>query len=65
VNPRGFDAGSRPGFTSEGAEEIKRLKAETKRLRGADEVLRKASIFFAGSPAPATVDRRVHRPDDG
>ena len=41
------DAGSRQGVTSEGAEEIKRLKAGNKRLREANEILRKASIFFA------------------
>ena len=46
------DAGSRPGVTSEGAEEIKRLKAENKRLREANEILRKASIFFAGELDP-------------
>lgn len=41
------EVGSRQGVTSEGAEEIKRLKAENKRLREANEILRKASIFFA------------------
>ena len=46
------DAGSRQGVTSEGAEEIKRLKAENKRLREANEILRKASIFFAGELDP-------------
>ena len=52
VSQAEVDAGSRPGVTSEGAEEIKRLKAENKRLREANEILRKASIFFAGELDP-------------
>jgi hypothetical protein len=38
VSQAEVDAGSRPGVTSEGAEEIKRLKAENKRLREANEI---------------------------
>ena len=52
VSQAEVDAGSRQGVTSEGAEEIKRLKAENKRLREANEILRKASIFFAGELDP-------------
>ena len=52
VSQAEVDAGSRPGVTSESAEEIKRLKAENKRLREANEILRKASIFFAGELDP-------------
>lgn len=47
VSQAEVDAGSRPRVTSVGAEEIKRLKSENKRLREAHEILRKASIFFA------------------
>ncbi|ALU40075.1 transposase [Kocuria flava] len=42
-----IDSGDRDGVTTAEAEEIKRLKAENKRLREANEILRKASIFFA------------------
>jgi transposase len=43
-----IDDGARPGITSGEAEEIRRLKAENKRLREANEILKAASIFFAG-----------------
>ena len=43
-----IDDGARPGVTSAEAEEIRRLKAENKRLRDANEILKAASIFFAG-----------------
>jgi transposase len=42
------DGGIRPGVTTAEAEEIRRLKAEVKRLREANEILKAASIFFAG-----------------
>lgn len=42
-----FDAGVRPGTTSEDAEEIKRLKREVAELRRANEILKSASVFFA------------------
>jgi transposase len=42
------DHGIRPGVTTAEAEEIRRLKAEVKRLREANEILKAASIFFAG-----------------
>lgn len=41
------DAGDRSGPTSEEREEIKRLKAEVRDLREANEILKAASIFFA------------------
>jgi transposase len=43
-----IDDGARPGVTSVEAEEIRRLKTENKRLREANEILKAASIFFAG-----------------
>jgi transposase len=42
------DDGARLGLTTAEAEEIRRLRAENKRLREADEILKAASIFFAG-----------------
>jgi transposase-like protein len=47
-----IDAGTRPGTTSEESAEIKRLRAENRRLREDNEILRKASIFFAGELDP-------------
>ena len=46
------DAGHRPGVTSEESEEIERLKVENARLREDNEILRRASIFFAGELDP-------------
>jgi transposase len=55
------DAGEREGVTSEELAEIKRLKAENRRLREDVEILRAATTFFAGSSTPETVDHGVHR----
>ena len=55
------DDGTRPGVTSEESAEVRCLKAEFKRLREDNEILRKASISFAGSSTPETADLRVHR----
>ena len=41
------DAGVRPGVNSEHAERIKALEQENRELRRANEILRKASAFFA------------------
>jgi transposase len=43
-----INAGSRAGVTSTDQVEIKKLKAENRRLREDNEILRQASIFFAG-----------------
>lgn len=42
------NAGTRPGVTVDDQAEIKKLKAENRRLREDNEILREASIFFAG-----------------
>jgi transposase-like protein len=46
------DGGSRPGPSSDELAEIKRLKKENADLREANEILRAASIFFAGELDP-------------
>ncbi|MPV38354.1 hypothetical protein GB881_15125 [Georgenia subflava] len=46
------DAGTRPGVTSEENAEMKRLKAENKRLREDVEILRAATTFFVGELDP-------------
>ena len=47
-----IDGGRRQGATSEELVEIKELKAEVRRLEGDNEILRRASIFFAGELDP-------------
>ena len=50
------DAGQRPGVSSEESAEIRKLRAEVKELRRANEILRAASAFFA-----AELDRPLQR----
>jgi transposase-like protein len=47
-----IDSGRRPGATSAELEEIKRLKKENRDLKEANEILKAASIFFAGELDP-------------
>jgi transposase-like protein len=51
------DAGRRPGLTTEERAELKKLKRENFELKRANEILRKASAFFA----QAELDRRPRR----
>lgn len=46
------DAGARGGPTSDELAEIKRLRAENRDLKEANEILKAASIFFAGELDP-------------
>ena len=46
------DDGARPGTTSEESAEIKRLRAENRRLREDNEILKAATVFFAGELDP-------------
>jgi len=48
------DAGQRPGLTSEEQQRLKVLERENRELRRANEILRKASAYFA----QAELDRR-------
>jgi transposase-like protein len=47
-----IDGGQRLGATSEELGEIKDLKAKVRRLEEDNEILRRASIFFAGELDP-------------
>ena len=49
------DEGLRPGLTTEEQERLKALERENRELRRANEILRKASAYFA----QAELDRRV------
>ena len=44
------DQGKRPGSTTEELERIKALEREVRELRQANEILRKASAYFAQAP---------------
>lgn len=52
VNQAEVDAGDRPGVSSEEHEEIKRLKAENRRLREDVAVLKAATSFLVGELDP-------------
>jgi transposase len=41
------DSGSRPGVTSLESADVRKLRAENRELRRANEILKAASIFFA------------------
>lgn len=47
-----IDGGQRRGATSEEHAEIRELKAKVRRLEEDNEILRRASIFFAGELDP-------------
>ena len=42
-----IDAGKRPGVTSEESAEVRKLRAEVRELRRANEILKAAAGFFA------------------
>ena len=51
------DAGQRPGTTTADAQRIKDLEREVRELRRANEILRKASAYFAqAEPGPPVAD---------
>ena len=43
------DAGQRPGTSTQDAAEMRKLRAENRELKRANEILKAASIFFAAS----------------
>jgi transposase len=44
------DGGARPGVSSEESAELRKLRAEVRELRRANEILKAASAFFAAEP---------------
>jgi transposase len=59
------DAGRRGGVTTKDLAEIRKLKAENRRLREVLGILRAATTFFAGELDPPSVDGWIHRDDEG
>ena len=57
VRQKACDSGQGPGLSSEERQRIKALEREVRELRQANEILRKASAFFA----QAELDRRFKR----
>jgi transposase len=58
------DGGERDGVTSQESDgEVRRLKAENRRLREDVAILKAAATFFAGELDPATDDDGLHRRD--
>jgi transposase len=53
------DAGARPGVTSEESAELRRLKAEVKELRRANEILKAAAVSSRSSSTGHTGSREV------
>jgi transposase-like protein len=47
-----INAGTRPGTTSDELAELKRLKAENRKLKEDLEILKAATVFFAGELDP-------------
>lgn len=53
VHREQIDSGKRPGVTTDMAEELRKLRAENRELKRANDILKSASTFFA-----AELDRR-------
>ncbi len=49
VSKAEVDSGARPGVTTDMAEKMKALERENRELRQANEILRKASAYFAAA----------------
>lgn len=47
VTQADIDSGQKPGLTTEESKELKALRQEISELRRANEILRRASVFFA------------------
>ncbi|PZO96987.1 MAG: hypothetical protein DI618_13525 [Dermacoccus nishinomiyaensis] len=65
VSQHRVDAGLKDGPTSDDLAELRRLRSEVKRLREDNELLRKASIFFAGDCSAISLPNFPSTPDPG
>ena len=55
------DEGGRPGVSSEESAELRKLRAEVRELRRANEILKAVSAFFAAEPGRPSAPREVHQ----
>jgi transposase len=56
VKQADVDDGARPGVTTEESERVKALEQEVRELRRANEILKRAAVFFG-----AELDRQQRR----
>jgi transposase-like protein len=56
VKQADIDDGARPGVTSQESEQVKALEQEVRELRRANEILKRAAVFFG-----AELDRQQRR----
>lgn len=54
INKMEVDSGTRPGVTTDQANRLKELERENRELKRANEILRKASAFFAAAELDRT-----------
>ena len=57
------DAGVRPGLTSDERQRLKELERENRDLKRANEILRKASAYFAQAELDRRVKQRCRAPE--
>ena len=55
------DGGARPGGSSEESAELRKLRAEARELRRANEILKAASAFSRRSSTARSADREIHQ----
>ena len=54
INKSEVDSGTKPGVTTDQAQRMKELEREVRELKRANEILRKASAFFAAAELDRT-----------
>jgi len=54
INKMEVDSGTRPGATTDHIQRLKQLERENRELKRANEILRKASAFFAAAELDRT-----------
>lgn len=54
INKFEVDSGTKPGITSDHLQRMKELERENRELKRANEILRKASVFFAAAELDRT-----------
>jgi transposase len=65
VKQADVDDGARPGVTSSESTRVKDLEQEVRELRRANEILKRAAVFFGPSSTASSAGSRVHRGQQG